>query len=410
MRRHSLVLMIVFLNFGQSTSLGPAAAEPNDAADKSRELSTSNPDVPAAPFTLEWTQVTPMDAQRHVWDYIEYLPRLNRLIAVEIAADGIGKRNNATFTLWEFSEQGKLISKVLLAKPPPETIIPLSGGRILDAVALPDGELLIIAKIDNENTTSLLRLSQDRTKISTKALPKKLLGSQFYKGVTFQSDQLLLVGVQEQPMVVCIDFKGNVVWARSYDRPKTMDWFTDVIVMRNRKNFIVAGQSGHFNKFGGGPSDVWLLRCDADGKVVDEKLFPGRTPHIAGPLEGGGVGMIFDLRNDIMSDQSVALVDASLNVVWQKSADISATMAERPAIAQAGHDHFVIADITTNQLRVRQYDLHGNIVKNYRKAFGDGDRTRGSVRVAVHGDRVFVGTDLLQVKEATLYGFGAGSE
>ncbi len=76
--------------------------------------------------------------------------------------------------------------------------------------------------------------------------------------------------------VIKLDNAGLPLWEKMYDNGHTEDAFS--IVVENNGGFTFAADSGQYNKFGGGSSQIWVVCCDAKGQVRTEATVPGRHP------------------------------------------------------------------------------------------------------------------------------------
>lgn len=65
---------------------------------------------------------------------------------------------------------------------------------------------------------------------------------------------------------------GTLVWQEPYDHGKDEDFYG--LASAPDGGFYAIGNSGTLDKFGSGQSEVWLLHCDASGKLVKDAVFP----------------------------------------------------------------------------------------------------------------------------------------
>ena len=73
---------------------------------------------------------------------------------------------------------------------------------------------------------------------------------------------------------------GSVVWQNTFDRAH-MDMAAAMLPLRDR-GCVLAVNSGKYNKFGAGPTALWLLRCDADGNKLAEAVVDGAQIYARG--------------------------------------------------------------------------------------------------------------------------------
>jgi hypothetical protein len=72
--------------------------------------------------------------------------------------------------------------------------------------------------------------------------------------------------------LVKIDARGKVLWERFYDRGSDESAYSGMNTEDG--GFVFLGSSGKYNKFGQGPSEIWIFKCDSAGNVVAETRFP----------------------------------------------------------------------------------------------------------------------------------------
>jgi hypothetical protein len=141
-------------------------------------------------------------------------------------------------------------------------------------------------------------------------------------------------------LVLKIDSDGNELWQKIYDKGKSEDAMS--IAVGEDGGFTLAANSGQYNKFGAGPSDVWIVKCDKAGNVLAETLFPGRHPTIA--MTGGGhYAVSYSVADFPAGDMYITGLDEKLNKIWEiKSIDKNpGSGIYRIAVDQQGN--FVVA-------------------------------------------------------------------
>ncbi len=127
-----------------------------------------------------------------------------------------------------------------------------------------------------------------------------------------------------------VDADGRVIWEETFDRGA--DEAVHAMVARPDGGFVFLATSGKFDKFGQGPSTLWLVSCDARGRkeheavLPDGRLMPGGHPVLVGTGDGyalafsrsglpgitnaGGSGPAFS--------RHIALFDQELRLRWEK--------------------------------------------------------------------------------------------
>ena len=140
----------------------------------------------------------------------------------------------------------------------------------------------------------------------------------FPQGIASTNDGFLIVGGKGldngDAWVLKLDPKGNKLWEKTYDKSKD-EHVTSAAVTENGE-ILLAANSGSYNKFGAGPSEVWILKCDKEGKVLAETVLQGRHPAIAAGKEGI-VAVVYNRANFPEEDICVVGLDDRLNAVWK---------------------------------------------------------------------------------------------
>ena len=117
--------------------------------------------------------------------------------------------------------------------------------------------------------------------------------------------------------ILKLDTNGGVVWLRTYggaidDRARSIQQTPD--------GFIVAGET---NSFSAGDLDIWVLKLDANGGVIWQKTFGGTKNDAAYSVQqtsDGGyiIGGKATPPGSILYDVLLLRLDARGNVVWEK--------------------------------------------------------------------------------------------
>jgi hypothetical protein len=119
-------------------------------------------------------------------------------------------------------------------------------------------------------------------------------------------------GQDSDACVEKLDQDGNEIWSREYDKGK-MEWGMGLTVQKDG-GFILSADSGIYNKFGGGPSNAWIIKCDPNGNILGETTFSGRHPSVI--LNGDVVAVVFNKENFPQQDISVTGFDINLKTIW----------------------------------------------------------------------------------------------
>ena len=108
--------------------------------------------------------------------------------------------------------------------------------------------------------------------------------------------------------VAKLDPNGNEIWRREYDKGK-MEWGMGLAPLKDG-GFILSANSGRYNKFGGGPSEAWIIKCDRDGNILKETILEGRHPIVT--VNGDITAVVFNKADFPQQDISVVGLDKEL--------------------------------------------------------------------------------------------------
>ncbi len=122
------------------------------------------------------------------------------------------------------------------------------------------------------------------------------------------------VSKQEDAWVAKIDLNGKLVWDKRYDNGKSEQ--ATATAAGSDGGFALAANSGTYDKFGGGPSDVWVIRCDSRGNILEQTTFKGRNAHLTVTAEGAAV-VVYNKADFPRQQISVVELDSKLNAVWK---------------------------------------------------------------------------------------------
>ena len=203
--------------------------------------------------------------------------------------------------------------------------------------------------------------------------------------------------------LIKLDENGNMVWEKTYggsddDRAYSIQQTTD-------GGYIVAGRT---NSFGAGYADVYLIKLDADGKMVWEKTYGGSDDDgawsiqqtkdggyiVAGYTSSFGAGGL---------DVYVIKLDANGNELWKKT--YGGSDDEIAVIKQTKDGGYIVAGWTKSfgagslDVYIIKLDANGN--KVWEKTYGgSGDDWANSIQQTTDGGYIVAGGT---------YSFGAGS-
>lgn len=289
------------------------------------------------------------------------------------------------YLFYKFDTNGKVlhkefISKVANRERPCITIVPLPA---------PQEGAIIIGMFEDRFGWCLLQA--DAAGKIAKSVKLVTEPSAFQGAVLLADAQAILLAGQYgfKGNVWKVDLDGKTAWKKTYDyKAKAGDTkdkvennraeaddklsgvFYSIALTDDQGGFIVAGDYGAINKFGVGQKSIWLVRCDEAGNVLTETTFPGRLPSICA-LAKERFAILYDTGSAFEVDSRVRVVDLELKQQWEKKAQFTAFLNDRPAISfiPSGRG-FVLAgcnNIKDNrslrqECRFFQYDADGQIV------------------------------------------------
>jgi hypothetical protein len=215
--------------------------------------------------------------------------------------------------LWKIDTQGKELWVKDLNLPVSQNSKPFFPER---SFSLPDEPtLLLVAASDIK--ARLLRFDNTGEVVFTKEFSSKQVFD--IQGMRKTSDGMLLYGSAHKGQgnsdarVTKLDPNGNEIWTREYDKGK-MEWGTGLAPQRDG-GFILSADSGTYNKFGGGPSQAWIIKCGPDGNIVNETVFEGRHPSVI--INGKITAVILNKENFPQQDIAIIGMDEDFKICWK---------------------------------------------------------------------------------------------
>jgi hypothetical protein len=151
---------------------------------------------------------------------------------------------------------------------------------------------------------------------SKEFLPKQVFDVQ---GLVKTNDGLFLYGSAHKgngnsdACVTKMTSDGNEIWHQEYDKGK-MEWGMGLAPLKDG-GFILSADSGKYNKFGGGPSEAWIIKCDHDGNIMNETTFDGRHPGVM--VSGDVTAVVFNKENFPQQNMAVVGLDGELKTLWR---------------------------------------------------------------------------------------------
>jgi hypothetical protein len=215
--------------------------------------------------------------------------------------------------LWKIDLQGKQLWVKDINLPAWQTGKPFVPERIFSLQEEPTLLLVSASTIK----AWLLRFDDNGSVVFS----KEFLSGQVFdiQGFRKTIDGLLLYGSAHKDAnnsdarVTKLDSAGNEIWHREYDKGK-IEWGMGLAPQKD-SGFILSADSGSYNKFGGGPSEVWIVKCDPNGNILRETTFEGRHPNVV--VNGDITAVIFNKENFPQQDMAVVGLDGDLKTLWR---------------------------------------------------------------------------------------------
>jgi len=273
-------------------------------------------------------EVEPEPAYRAVWnttlsydDWMDAWPTLTKMPDGYFVA-GISHRKTdeenyeCKVVLWKIDTQGKELWVKDINPAGMQADRPFLPAQCL---SLQDEPMLLIIETlgPRPRRAWLVRLDEVGSIVFSKELSSKQIFD--IKGLVKTNDCLLLYGSvhkgsgNSDACVTKSDIDGNEIWRREYDKGK-MEGATGLAPQKDG-GFILAADSGNYNKFGGGPSEVWIIKCDRDGNSLCETTFEGRHPSVT--VSGNITAVLFNKEDFPQQDVSVVGLDEELKTLWR---------------------------------------------------------------------------------------------
>ncbi|MCX5633794.1 MAG: hypothetical protein NTW93_09010 [Phycisphaerae bacterium] len=248
-------------------------------------------------------------------------PKLINIASAGYYAVGLSSFRNAETSydyrlwIWKLDLQGNRIwsKKVVLPNTKEDE------KHIWDKLLCLNNERLIIVRESQPKTgTWLIRFNEEGDISFAKELA---MGRQSYvlRNIAKIKDGYLISGQElgdnnPDAWIMKIDSDGNILWQKTYDKGKAED--ATSMVATEDGSFILAADCGEYNKFGGGPSNVWIIKCDSTGTILAETLFPGRHPTIA-RTANNIYAVSYNIADFPAVESYVVGLDSKLNKIWE---------------------------------------------------------------------------------------------
>lgn len=194
-------------------------------------------------------------------------------------------------------------------------------------------------------------------------IKKYALDSSFYFPWTAvdTKDGFLIVGSKgsnnEDGWILKFDPNGCESWQKTFDNKKNEKIMSAVVT--NTGELFWAANSGSYDKFGHGPSNVWLVKCSSDGQVLTETVFAGRHPELA-VSKDGGIAVVYNRADFPKQDICVIGFNDKLQKTWEIESLLKDQLGVGIFKIVADSHGFVIAGSQFGDPCLYKIDTNGN--------------------------------------------------
>ena len=195
--------------------------------------------------------------------------------------------------IWKINENGDKITDIRLdnSRLQIDKLNDLQGMAITDK-----GNIVLLARSET-SLSYFLKISSKGEVLLSKLVDNSM---QVTNIITTLDKCYVLVGSQKaDACIVKIDENGVILWKKIFTRGKS-DMFVDGVAVEDG-SYVMVENIGKFEKFFMGSSDIWLLKCDANGQKQNELTFSGRYGSIVRTINGG-YAVLYDRSNTVLQN------------------------------------------------------------------------------------------------------------
>jgi hypothetical protein len=215
--------------------------------------------------------------------------------------------------VWQIDESGKRLSEKEF-----DLVNPMTGAGIDVEKFIPvdgKGTFLVHEMKSRPNYLHTVKI--------TDAGEMTLVGScesktGFPRAAAATSDGIIVAGGDysnnHDAWLMKIDAKGQKIWEKTYDNKRDEEIIG--LAATGKGEIVFAANSGSNNKFGAGECNVWVVKCDKDGKVLAKTTFPGRHPGVAVSNEEA-IAVVYNRENFPKQDICAVGLDGKLHETWR---------------------------------------------------------------------------------------------
>ena len=295
-------------------------------------------------------------------------------------------KTSGKFWLWEINQEGKKVQESLISMWPEHRAFSHSGGYI-DALMILSGETAFVVGSLELEGRSFVRVKTDGEVVFAKRISESRLSPTISGLVVTSETNLLAIGFTSRDgFVRKIDLQGSNLWERTYDLGQG-ESFTDIVAMEKGGFMVVGCSESHTGMLDIGPSAVWMVKCDRNGNILSEKVFPGRRPQIV-QLDSGSYVVSYDKSSSPKGEYRIRSYTANMALLWDKQVVTVQEGAEPMGISAIPGGGFVVAGCVEFSLNYYQYDKQGTLVNSV--SFDPNNFELCNARIAVFKEKVFI--------------------
>lgn len=306
------------------------------------------------------------------------------------------------FWLWEIDQNGNEIKRNEFKKTTETRAAYVGLGAWMERglKVANDRTIYTVGKFGG-STQSFLKTNRDGTNVSAKSVSDSSLDeddNKIWKIIDLADGNFFLIGMDRnsKALIIKVDAEGNRLWKKTHEAGE-LSFFTDCVPVGKKGDFVIVGWSSKIAGEWGSdaPTDVRMLKCNADGEKMSEVTFPGgaiggnKFPQIC-QLDSGNFVVAYDKGTTLTSvDYHIKAFSSSLNPLWEKQ--MAKSEKNRPLffnIKKIPGGSFVVAhSVTMRDIRVYKYDKDGNEIG---KVFVDQTRGFGFFSLDCTDKKVFI--------------------
>lgn len=205
-----------------------------------------------------------------------------------LAGNSYSKEAGGSFWIWKVNEKGEAVWQKDFQSE--------NQDEVLALIATDDGGVLAVGHLFAYRPKIGYRSWVKKLNKDGEAVYTKIIDGYARAEIILETDDgnYLLGGTGRQKedkstydaWLMKMDPQGERVWEKSYDRGSDEAIHSGVQI--NKGEFLFLATRGTYNKFGQGPSEVWLFTCNSTGEIIKETQLPdGRIMSRSGQLIAG---------------------------------------------------------------------------------------------------------------------------